>query len=68
VKEDEMGRICSTNRSEEECIQHIGGKPQGKKPLVTPSRRWGDNIKMDHREMGWDGLIWLRIGTSEGLL
>jgi hypothetical protein len=32
---------------------------------------WVDNIKMDLREIGWDGmvgLIWLRIGTSGGLL
>jgi hypothetical protein len=36
--------------------------------LRIPRRRWVDNIKMDLREMGWDGLIWLRIRTSGGLL
>jgi hypothetical protein len=41
------------------------GKQQGKKPLGRPRRRWVDNIKMDLREIG---LIWLRIGTSGGLL
>jgi hypothetical protein len=25
---------------------------------------WEDNIKMDYREIGWTGLIWLRIGAS----
>jgi hypothetical protein len=47
------------------------GKPEGKRPLGRPRRRWVDNIKMDLRErMGWYGfgLIWLRIGTSGGLL
>jgi hypothetical protein len=49
------------------------GKPDGKKPLGRPRRRWVDNIKMDLREIGWDGmawigLIWLRIGTNGGLL
>jgi hypothetical protein len=44
------------------------GKPEGKKPLGRTRRRWVDNIKMDLREMGWIGLIWLRIGTSGGLL
>jgi hypothetical protein len=44
------------------------GKPEGKRPLGRPRRRW-----VDLREMGWDGvdwigLIWLRIGTSGGLL
>jgi hypothetical protein len=27
-----------------------------------------DNIKMDLRDIGWDGLIWRRIGTSGGIL
>jgi hypothetical protein len=49
------------------------GKPEGKRPLGRPRRRWVDNIKMDLRERGWDcivwtGSIWLRIGTSGGLL
>jgi hypothetical protein len=46
------------------------GKPEGKRPLGRPRRRWEDNIKMDLREHGvvWTGLIWFRIGTSGGLL
>jgi hypothetical protein len=32
------------------------GKPEGKRPLGRPRRRWVDNIKMDLRVMGWDGL------------
>jgi hypothetical protein len=47
------------------------GKPEGKRPLRRPRRRGVDNIKMDLRDrMGvvWTGLIWLRIGTSGGLL
>jgi hypothetical protein len=45
--------------------------PEGKKPLGRPRRRGVDNIKMDLREkdgMVLIGLIWLRIGTSGGLL
>jgi hypothetical protein len=47
------------------------GKPEGKRPLGKPRRTWEDNIKMDLREIGsvlWTGLIWLRIGTSGGML
>jgi hypothetical protein len=49
------------------------GKPEGKRPLGRPRRRWVDNIKMDLREIGWNGVywigwIWLRIGTSGGVL
>jgi hypothetical protein len=31
----------------------IVGKPEGRRPLGRPRRRWEDNIKMDLREVGW---------------
>jgi hypothetical protein len=34
------------------------GKPEGKRPLGRPRRRWVDNIKIDFREIGWDGMEW----------
>jgi hypothetical protein len=46
-------------------------KPEGKKPLGRPRRRWEDNIKMNLQEVGcgpWTGSIWLRIGTDGGQL
>jgi hypothetical protein len=47
------------------------GKPEGKRPLGRPRRRLVDNIKMDLRVRGWDGMDWIdlaQIGTSGGLL
>jgi hypothetical protein len=49
------------------------GKPEGKRPLGSPRRRWEDGIKMDIREIWlgggvWSGFTWLRIGTFGGLL
>jgi hypothetical protein len=44
------------------------GKPEGKRPLGRSRCRWMDNIKMDVREIPWTGSVWLRIGTSGGLL
>jgi hypothetical protein len=43
-------------------------KSQGKRPLGRPRRRWVDNIKMDLREIGWDGLdrSGLGLGPVEG--
>jgi hypothetical protein len=32
------------------------GKPEGKRPLGRPRRRWVDNIKIGLRELGWDGM------------
>ena len=47
------------------------GKPEGKRPLGRPRRRWEDNIKKDLQEVGW-GIwtrsSWLRIGTGGGHL
>jgi hypothetical protein len=37
------------------------GKPEGKRPLARPRRRWMDNIKIDLRETGWDGMDWIDL-------
>jgi hypothetical protein len=45
------------------------GRPEGRRPLVRPRRRWEDNIKMHLQEVrwgAWTGLIWLRIGQVAG--
>ena len=39
------------------------GKPEGKRPLGRPSRRWEDNIKMDLQEVG-EGGDWMELLTS----
>jgi hypothetical protein len=35
----------------------LAGKPEGKRPLGRPRRRWMDNIKMDVAEVGWGGVV-----------
>jgi hypothetical protein len=45
VKEDAIGRTCSTRGREEECLKGLVIKPEGKKPLRKPRRRWEVNIK-----------------------
>jgi hypothetical protein len=48
------------------------GRPEGRRPLGRPRRRWEDYFKMYRQEVGWGGawtgLIWLRIGTGGELL
>jgi hypothetical protein len=34
------------------------GNPEGMRPLGRPNRRWVDNIKIDIREIEWDGRYW----------
>jgi hypothetical protein len=43
-------------------------KPEGKSPIGRHRRRWVDNIKKRLDGVVWTGSIWLRIGTSGGLL
>jgi hypothetical protein len=40
------------------------GKPEGKKPLGKPRRSCEDNIKIDVREIGWDGMDWIDLGQN----
>jgi hypothetical protein len=57
VKKDEMGRECSTDGVEE-------GKPEGKRLVGRPRCRWVDSIKMDLREIGWDGVNWIDMAQD----
>jgi hypothetical protein len=68
-----MDGACSTNGGKRNAYRILVGKPKGKRSLVRPRSKWVDNIKMELREIGWDGVDWiglieLKIGTSGGLL
>jgi hypothetical protein len=40
------------------------GRPEGKRPLGRSRRKWEDNIKMDLRETGIDGVNWIRLAQD----
>ncbi|KAJ4443164.1 hypothetical protein ANN_04814 [Periplaneta americana] len=40
------------------------GRPEGKRSLGRPNRRWEDNIKMDLREMGYDDRDWIKLAQD----
>jgi hypothetical protein len=40
------------------------GRPEGKRPLGRPRRGWEDNIKMDLKEMGIDGVNWIQVAED----
>ena len=42
------------------------GKPEGKKPLVRPGRRWENNIKMDLQEAGCGIMDWIELDQDRG--
>jgi hypothetical protein len=56
-----MGRAYSTNGEKRNAYRILVGKPEGKRPLGRPRRMWVDNIKMDLREIRWDGMDWIDL-------
>jgi hypothetical protein len=40
------------------------GKLEGIKLLGRPRRRWEDNIRMDLKEIGWDGAYWINLAKE----
>jgi hypothetical protein len=51
-----MGRAEKVN-----AYRILVGKPEGKRPLGRPRRRWVDNIKMDVGQIGWDTVDWIDL-------
>jgi hypothetical protein len=42
----------------------VVGKPEGKRPLGRPRRRWVDNIRMDLGEVGWGDVDWIGLAQD----
>jgi hypothetical protein len=40
------------------------GKPERKRPLGRPRRRWVNNIKMDLKDIRWDGMDWIDLAQD----
>jgi hypothetical protein len=65
-EEDEMGGACSTNGGKRNACRLLVGKPEGRKPLGRPIRRWLDNIRMDLVEVGWGDVGWIGLARDRG--
>jgi hypothetical protein len=64
VKGDEMSRAYSTNGEKSNAYRILAGNSDGKKPLGRRRLRWVDNIKMDLREIEWDGMDWIDLAQD----
>jgi hypothetical protein len=64
MEKNGMGGACSMYGVEERCVQGLVGKPEGKRPLGRPRRRWEDNIKMDSQEVGCGGMDWIELAQD----
>jgi hypothetical protein len=49
---------------EREMHKVLVGKPEGKRPLGRPRRRWEDGIRMDLGKIGLGGVDWIRLAQD----
>jgi hypothetical protein len=56
-----MGGTCSSEGEGKRVYRVLVGKPERKRPLERPWRRWEDNIKMDLQEVGSGGMNWIEL-------
>jgi hypothetical protein len=51
-------------RERRDTYRALVGKPEGRRPLERPRRRWEDNIKIDLREIGCGGADWVDLAQD----
>jgi hypothetical protein len=59
-----MSRPCNTNVGKMNACRILVGKSEGKTSPGRSRRRWVNNIKMDHREIEWDGIHWIDLAQD----
>jgi transposase len=59
-----VGVTCSTHGGGKNVYRVLIERPEVKRPLGRPRRRWVDNIKMDLREIGMDGANWILLAQD----
>jgi hypothetical protein len=59
-----MGRSCSTSGGKRNAYRILVENPEGERPLVRPRLRWVDNIKMNLREIGRNGMDWILLAQD----
>jgi hypothetical protein len=60
------GEACSTNGKKKHTYRLLVGKPEGRRPLGRPRRRWLGNIGMDLVEVGWGDVDWIGLAQDRG--
>jgi hypothetical protein len=57
------GHVARMGETRNAC-RILVGKPEGRRPLGRPRRRWVDDFKIDLREIGWDGVDWIDLAQD----
>jgi hypothetical protein len=61
VKKTEMNRAFSTNEESRCAYRILAGKHEGRLQFQRHRHRWEDNIKVDHRDVGWGDMDWIDL-------
>jgi hypothetical protein len=64
--ENEIGGACSIYGEKTNAYRNLVVKHEENGVLERPSHRLVDNIKMDIKEIGWDGLVWIFPAQDRG--
>jgi hypothetical protein len=56
MKKNEMGEACDAYWRKIGTYRALTSKPEGKRPFGSPSRKWGNNIKMGLKEIDWESV------------
>ena len=64
IEEDEVGVACSMYGEKRNLYMVLVGRPDGKRPLEKPSFTWGNDMKMDLKEMGLGGVNWIYLALA----
>jgi hypothetical protein len=59
-----MGRACGARGEVRGAYNILVGKPEGRRPLRRPRRRWEDNIEMDLWEIGFGNVDWVHLAQD----
>jgi hypothetical protein len=59
-----MSRACTTNGGTRNAYRILVGKPEGKRPLGKPKRRWVNNVTIYLREIGLGGTYWSDLARA----
>jgi ribosome biogenesis protein Tsr3 len=51
-------------REKRNTFRMLVGKPEGRRPLARPRRRWVDNIGLDLVEVGWSDVDWIELAQD----
>jgi hypothetical protein len=62
IKDDKIGMPCSTNGRN--AYKILVGNREGRRPVRRPRHGWEDNVRIDHKEIEWEGLDWMHLAQD----